>query len=114
MAKEILQTPAFLEFYHSVDKRTQEKIDFILHMMEELSQVNAKFVKKLTGTEFYEMRISTGNEYRIILFPIDDASLSKATKILLLNGFLKKSTKDYKAQTALANRLISFYYETED
>ncbi|WP_348722637.1 hypothetical protein [Parabacteroides goldsteinii] len=35
------------------------------------------------------------NEYRVILFAIDKPNLMEARKVLL-NGFIKKSTKNYK------------------
>lgn len=109
----VIQTPAFVEFYESSNERTKEKIDYILLMMQELDNVNAKFVKKLEGTDYYEMRISVDNEYRVILFTIDSPNFMIATKILLLNGFLKKSTKDYKTQIMIADKIITEYNETE-
>ena len=58
--------------------------------------VSTKFVKKLGGTDFYEMRISFDNEYRVILFTIDKENFIEAEQVLLLNGFVKKSTGEYK------------------
>lgn len=68
--------------------------------------VSSKFVKKLEGTEFYEMRVSVGNEYRVILLSVDSESFIEAERIVLLNGFMKKSTKDYKTQISLAKKII--------
>lgn len=112
--KELIRTQAFNEFYEASPERVQEKIDYIAMMMEELPVVNAKFVKKLENTEYYEMRVSVNNEYRVILFTMDNPNFMQATKILLLNGFLKKSTKDYKAQISIANKIKDAYYENED
>ena len=53
------------------------------------------------------MRISVGNEYRVILFTIDSESFIEADEVLLLNGFMKKSTKDYKAQIQIAENILS-------
>lgn len=53
------------------------------------------------------MRISVGNEYRVILFTIDRESFIEADEVLLLNGFMKKSTKDYKAQIQIAENILS-------
>ena len=53
------------------------------------------------------MRVSIGNEYRVIIFTIDNASFIEAKEVLLLNGFMKKSTKDYKAQIKIAERIIN-------
>ena len=112
--RELIKTPEFDEFYNSVSERVQEKIKYILFMMEELPVINTKFVKKLENSEYYEMRISVGNEYRVILFTVDIANFMQAKTVLLLNGFLKKSTKDYKAQIEKADKIKSAYYETED
>lgn len=75
--------------------------------MSQIKVVSTKFVKKLEGTDFYEMRISVGNEYRVILFTIDSESFIEADEVLLLNGFMKKSTKDYKAQIQIAENILS-------
>ncbi|MCA5583005.1 MULTISPECIES: type II toxin-antitoxin system RelE/ParE family toxin [Parabacteroides] len=56
------------------------------------------------------MRISIGNnEYRTILFTVDDRNVILSTKVVLLNGFLKKSTKDYEKQIKKALKLIDKY-----
>ena len=58
-------------------------------------------------TDLYEMRVSVGsNEYRTVLFAIDNSNVILSTKIILLNGFLKKSTKDYSKQIAKAERIL--------
>lgn len=54
------------------------------------------------------MRISIGsNEYRTILFAIDHSNIIEATRIILLNGFLKKSSKDYKKQIDIAVKILN-------
>jgi hypothetical protein len=64
-------------------------------------------VKKLVGTDLYEMRVSVGfNEYRSILFAIDHKNIIQAKKIVLLNGFLKKSSKDYDKQIKKAINIL--------
>lgn len=52
------------------------------------------------------MRISLDNEYRVILFSINHPNIIQATQILMLNGFIKKTTKDYKAQIDIANKIL--------
>ena len=70
--------------------------------------VSTKFVKHLQDTDLYEMRVSVGsNEYRTILFAIDKANAIKATQIILLNGFLKKSNKDYRKQIEIAQSILN-------
>ena len=105
--RTLRRTNEFDEFYNSVGQKVQEKIDYALSLMSQIKVVSIKFVKKLEGTDFYEMRISVGNEYRVILFTIDSESFIEADEVLLLNGFMKKSTKDYKAQIQIAENILS-------
>lgn len=104
--RTLRRSSAFDEFYCSVGEKVREKIDYALTIIAQIKVVNTKFVKKLEGTEFYEMRVSFGSEYRVILFTIDDDSFIESNEILLLNGFIKKSTKDYKTQIRLAAQII--------
>lgn len=46
------------------------------------------------------------DEYRTILFTIDNDNIVNATQIILLNAFLKKSTKDYKKQIEVADTIL--------
>ena len=78
-----------------------------MNILAEIKVVNTKLVKKLVDTDFYELRISVGNEYRVILFTIDHENLIEATQILLLNGFIKKSTKDYKKEIDKAQQILN-------
>ncbi len=41
-----------------------------------------------------------------IIFAIDNDDFMQATRVLLLNSFLKKSSKDYKKQLRLAEKLL--------
>lgn len=53
------------------------------------------------------MRVSIGkNEYRSVLFAIDHDNVIESTRIILLNGFLKKSTKDYKREIDKAENIL--------
>lgn len=105
--RQLVKTPEYSKFIESVNHKVQEKIDYVTDILIQSPVVNAKFVKKLENTDFYEMRISVnGNEYRVLLFPVDHPNIIQATQVILLNGFLKKSTKDYKAQLAIANNII--------
>ena len=102
----MIKTSAFEEFYATLSDKVQEKVDYVSNILIQNKVVSTKFVKKLENTEYYEMRISVGNEYRVILFTIDHPNLIEATQVLLLYGFLKKSTKDYKKQIEIADKII--------
>ena len=76
-------------------------------MITTIYDVLTKFVKHLENTDLYEMRVSVGNnEYRTILFAVDKSNIIELTKIVLLNGFLKKSTKEYRKQIELAQSIL--------
>ena len=69
--------------------------------------LSTKFVKNLENKNLYEMRVSVNtNEYRTILFAVDNDNIILSKKVLLLNGFLKKSTKDYCKQIKIAERIL--------
>lgn len=98
MNREISYTPEFEEFYKHLDSRTIKKIAQIVDIIRCADVISTKFVKRLVNTDLYEMRISTDNEYRVIIFAIDHDNIMSATQIIFLNGFLKKATKDYDKQ----------------
>ena len=102
-------TPPFGEFYGSLNPRTIKKVDYILDQIRYERNVSTKFVKHLVNTNFYEMRISVDNEYRVILFTIDNTNFINANVVVVLNGFLKKSTADYDKQIAKANKMMEDY-----
>ena len=70
--REIYYSQEYEEYYKSLDEKTQEKFDYVEYVIRNVKVVNKKFVKNLENTEFYEARISLGNnEYRTIVFAID-------------------------------------------
>ena len=106
MDRILYKTPAFEAFYSSLNARTKKKVDYIFEHIRSEKNVSTKFVKKLVSTDFYEMRISVDNEYRVILFAIDNENFINANEIVLLNGFIKKSTADYEKQIAIALKIM--------
>ena len=61
---------------------------------------------KKMNNYFYELRISVDNEIRVILFAVDNANINLSTKVIFLNGFIKKSTKDYDKEMIKANHIL--------
>ena len=106
MERIMYKTPAFDSFYNSLNARAKKKVDYVFELIRTEKNVSAKFVKSLVNTDFYEMRISVDNEYRIILFAIDNDNFINANEIALLNGFIKKSTGDYDKQIVIAQKLM--------
>jgi len=107
--REILITPECLTFIDDQDKRVSIKFFQLIEVIEEVKVVHANFIKKLTNTDFYELRVKAGNEIRVIIFAIDHSNFSECTKAVCLNGFHKKSTKDYKKAIKQADKLLKEY-----
>lgn len=105
--RTILKTTQFQEFYDSQPDKVKEKIDYVLGIMVSQKVVSTKFVKNLENTEFYEMRVSLGNnEYRSILLTLDSMNFMECKQAVLLNGFAKKSTKQYKGEIEKARTIV--------
>lgn len=111
LLRRIVHTEEYDRFYSLLTPCAQKKIDWSLMLIESIQILSAKIVKKLVNTSFYELRVSQDNEYRIILFAIDKTNLLEAEKVLLLNGFVKKSTKDYKREIKKAEKLLNDYID---
>jgi len=108
--RALIETEEFLEYYNNLPDKIRGKFDHAMNILRNVDVPNAKFVKKLVDTDFYEMRVSVGtNEYRTIIFAIDNDNIVNATQVLLLNAFLEKSTKDYQKQIELAETIIKRY-----
>ena len=105
--RSILYTEEFNLFYSALDIRTQEKYKQGVYILKTVHVLSTKFVKKIVNTNLYELRISVGyNEYRSIIFAVDHENVIQATKIILLNGFLKKSSNDYDKQIKIAINIL--------
>lgn len=106
--RDIRRTKEFDDFYFSQGEKVQAKYDYVLEIVRTQYVVNKKFVKLLEGTAFYELRISvSSNEYRTVIIAIDADDFMSSTRILLLNSFLKKSTKQYKSEIEKAQRIFN-------
>jgi hypothetical protein len=90
-------------------KKTNLKFYQLFEVMTEIRIVNSNFVKKLKDTHFYELRIKTRNQYRIIIFAIDHLNFNECTKAVCLYGFQKKSTKDYNKAIKRAEIILEDY-----
>jgi phage-related protein len=95
----------FIKFYKSQDKKTQEKIEYVLDLIRFEKQVPIKFFKYLDDTdEIYEIRIiTTFKSIRIMCF------FDRGELVVLTNCFLKKSQKTPSKEINLAERLKKEY-----
>ena len=67
-------------------------------------------IHSLEYDKFYEARVSVGNnEYRTIIFAIETPSFMESKRVLFLNSFLKKSTKQYKSEIEIARQILKKY-----
>lgn len=106
MKRDLIFSPEYMEFEQRSAPRTREKLHYAVAILETVQPLPAKFVKKLTNTDFYELRVKVDNEVRVILFAADDENINLATSVILLNGFVKKSTKDYDKEVAKAINIL--------
>jgi hypothetical protein len=108
--RETIHSEEYDEYYTSLDEKTKAKYDYVEMIIKTQYVVNKKFIKNLEDTEFYEARISIGNnEYRTIIFAVETFSFMESKRVLFLNSFLKKGTKQYKGEIEIARRILKKY-----
>lgn len=89
--RELYFSDEFTEFYEKLQDKVKAKFEHTMDIIRTEYVLNTKFVKHLENTDLYEMRVSVNfNEYRTILFAVDNDNIILSKRILLLNGFLKK------------------------
>ena len=105
--RDIRMTETFIKFLKSLEPKVRKKYLYVIQVLKTESVVSEKFIKHLENTNLYEMRVSLStNEYRTIVFSIDAVNIISATKVLLLNSFLKKDTKQYRSEINKAVKLL--------
>lgn len=111
--RTIFKTQEFLEFLNNSETNVIDKIDYLLEIIITQPVINSKIAKKLINTDFYEIRVQVNNEYRIIVFAIDHDNITQSRNILFLNGFMKKSTKDYDKQIKTAIKILEKWQDQD-
>jgi phage-related protein len=96
----------FLEFYNGLNKKVQDKIDWVFELIKTVDFIPKRFFEHLENTDgIYEIRVEyESNIYRIFCF-FDDGKL-----IVLINSFQKKSQKTPKNEIELAKKLKKQYF----
>ena len=112
--REIDITEKCLEFIDAQGKRVSDKFFQLIEIIGEVKIVHTNFVKKLINSRFYELRIKAGNEYRVLIFAIDHLNFSECTIAVCLNGFIKKSNKDYIQAIKEAERILEGYLKNRE
>ncbi|MCK5907019.1 MAG: type II toxin-antitoxin system RelE/ParE family toxin [Flavobacteriales bacterium] len=105
--REIIYSNEYWEYYQKCDSRTQKKLDYLTEIIVSVKVIPKKVAYKLTNSTIYELRVSTTNEHRTMLFAVDNLSLNEAKKVIYLNSFVKKATKDYKKQIKKAEKILA-------
>ena len=112
LIRSIIYSDEFEEYYASMNEQLKKKYDYALQIVKSQYVVSSKIVKSLENTDFYELRISiSSNEYRTILLAVDHDNFIQSKNVLLLNSFLKKDTKQYKAEIKKAQNIVKRYLE---
>lgn len=111
--REATYTKEFEEYYRHLSEKIREKYDYVFEIMFTKYVVSNKFVKRLEKTEFYEMRVSLGNnQYWTVLFAIDADNFMECTRMVMLNSFVEKSSKQYQSEIKKAQRLLKEWEES--
>ena len=105
--KVIVYGSDFWDFYNNQKKNVQEKIDWIIGLVQTLKIIPEKFFKHIEREDaLFEIRIKVGtNIFRIFCF-FDEGNL-----VILLNGFQKKTQKTPRNEIEKALKLKENYYE---
>lgn len=105
--RDIRMTGEFVTFLNSLEPKVRKKYLYVMQILKTELVISEKFIKHLENTELYEMRVSlSSNEYRTIIFSIDAVNIISSSKVLLLNSFLKKDTKQYRSEISRAMKLL--------
>ncbi len=96
----------FLNFYLGLNKKDQDKIDYVFELVKSQEIIPKRFFQYMEGTEgLFEIRVEfESNIYRILCF-FDEGNL-----IVLINSFQKKSQKTPKKELELASKLKKQYF----
>jgi phage-related protein len=96
----------FFQFYSSLKKDIQEKIDWVFEIIKTADKIPKKFFEHLSGTDgIYEIRIEyESNIYRILCF------FDKGNLVVLINPFQKKTQKTPPNEIKLAEKLKKQYF----
>jgi len=97
----------FWDFYNPLKPEVKEKVDHVLQIVISLKRIPRNFYKHLEDG-IYEIRIMAGgNTYRVFAF------FDESKRVILLQGFLKKTRKIPRYEIEKAKRLRKNYHENQ-
>ena len=99
-----------MNFYVEQSARVQQKIDFVLKLVQTVDRVPEKFLKHLSETDgLYEIRVEWGsNIFRIF------CCFDKGNLVVLFNAFQKKTQKTPRQELVLAEKLMNEYFSDKE
>lgn len=112
--REVYITSDCLEYIDNQGERVGRKFFELIEVLSTLQRIHTNYVKKLINTEFYELRIRAGSEYRTVLYTLDNEDFNQSWEIICLYTFKKKSTKDYPKAIKQARKLLSEHLKNKD
>lgn len=107
MERTVWFSKEYKEFRETLNSRALQKLEYCMAVLQREMPLSRKFVKKMVSCDLYELRVTADNEIRILLFAADNDNISLASKIIVLNGFIKKSNKDYEKQIKKAYNILN-------
>jgi phage-related protein len=94
------------DFLCSLEPAARAKVVRTLELLRMQYIVPAKFWKKLSGSDLWEVRIEyAGNIYRVL------AAFAKGNRVILLHGFQKKSQKTPRQDMEIAQQRQKRYFQ---
>lgn len=108
--REVVKTREFEEYYKKLPSKAQKKYDDTIRFIETIYVLDSKRVKKIQSSILYEVRVSLGsNEHRTLLFATNSKSFIESKKVVLLNSFLKKDSKQYSKEIQKGISILQKY-----
>jgi len=106
----IFHGSSFMNFYVEQSARVQQKIDFVLKLVQTVDRVPEKFLKHLSETDgLYEIRVEWGsNIFRIF------CCFDKGNLVVLFNAFQKKTQKTPVQELHRALTLMKEYFSDKE
>ena len=94
------------KFLAGLDSAVRAKVVRTLEFLRTQQIVPAKFWKKLTGSNLWEVRVEyAGNIYRVL------AAFAKGNRVILLHAFQKKSRKTPRRDMEIALQRLKRYFQ---
>lgn len=93
-----------MDFFDSLDSRSQEKTLYVLALLKTQDRLPVRFIK-IIKDGLYELRIEYGGNIYRIFFIFDEGMA-----VILFNGFKKKSKRTPDDEIRKALKLKEEYY----